>query len=944
MPDPITIPLALAPAQAPVRPAAAWLIPSADPARCLAEVCAWKVDLSNTKLIPLPHGRTNLHACALLAIPPPGSKVKAGHALPYGWEGSKLLLPVDATLRPALASAEVDSLISTPLAVWHPVLGLIECDSPEGLRAWSLLEAPQLRPEDWNAAQHAEPTLPTLRAIGRRMTELTADPFGGAGDDIGRESLGEIPPVPGEPSRNPVAQAARKIVGGLLQGGASIAGGLEKLGDALRSAFGGGGSSRPHKPGAIREWLEKQSAAFFERLERARAAEINRLMEWLAKDPEMALKFALPLTGQGDHGRGIAPPGARLTRRSTNFQLGGTGGGHAADYWNLQDAQRVALINKYRELANLALAEGRHRRAAYIFAQLLGDITSAAEALRQGRFHAEAAVLYRDRLDNKHMAAKCLAEGGLLLEAAKLLEEIYEWVEAGDLHARLESRPDAHRCYAKAVSEALQKKDTLRAATLLEHKLGDAPMALVMLKGAWPDEPQAIACLTAAFDFYVRHQRPEDAREHMRELRESKHDLGLDPDLCKIVTALSRAYPDAEVKQVARVFATNVASRVLAYKSGVGDRGVLHSLAELRPQDALFLRDSHRFLNPPKPKEQPLLPSKHGGLKKHPNIVLSDGTLQLGERRRLTGLDRAFAASYANGMLAVAGTSAHDGPENGKQILRVVCHAEDAPMPGRAVQWPIDPLLADFMKPYFAMAWVSPNQLWLRHALGGSLATLALPSIAPSGQPMRAGTLDGLPRDTIAVDACETIWVKALREDGSVSCHQADGSLLWTHGTPFHGPILREHRGFAVRRDRIVLALGRSVHVISTSSSAPKHESHDFGQEIDSFSANSPYARPLIAAGLSYGVGVLPLDRAEPILVNDDLSSPMVAFTARGTLLAFSERAALAVQMRGNEAVRVKHLPWHERPVAVTPGPERDQVIVIYSDATWQVVEYACKP
>ena len=103
-------------------------------------------------------------------------------------------------------------------------------------------------------------------------------------------------------------------------------------------------------------------------------------------------------------------------------------------------------------------------------------------------------------------------------------------------------------------------------------------------------------------------------------------------------------------------------------------------------------------------------------------------------------------------------------------------------------------------------------------------------------------------------------------------------------------------------------------------------------------------ARPLIAAGLFYGVGVLPLDKAEPLLVNDDLASPLVAFSTRGTLLAFSDDAALAVQMRGNEPARVQRLPWHERPVAVTPGPERDQVIAVFADATWQVVQYSSKP
>ena len=43
-----------------------------------------------------------------------------------------------------------------------------------------------------------------------------------------------------------------------------------------------------------------------------------------------------------------------------------------------------SLRNKNREVANRELSLGRHRRAAYIFAHLLGDMHTAAAALGAG--------------------------------------------------------------------------------------------------------------------------------------------------------------------------------------------------------------------------------------------------------------------------------------------------------------------------------------------------------------------------------------------------------------------------------------------------------------------------------------------------------------------------------------------------------------------------------
>lgn len=106
--------------------------------------------------------------------------------------------------------------------------------------------------------------------------------------------------------------------------------------------------------------------------------------------------------------------------------MSGLRGGRPGDVWQTPWEIHQRLVERYRQAANRELLLGRHRRAAYIFANLLGDFASAANALQQGRFYREAAILYRERLNNLAAAAKCLEAGGLI-------DQVRDEVMAGDL-------------------------------------------------------------------------------------------------------------------------------------------------------------------------------------------------------------------------------------------------------------------------------------------------------------------------------------------------------------------------------------------------------------------------------------------------------------------------------------------------------------------------------
>src|SRR6185503_1034366 len=196
-------------------------------------------------------------------------------------------------------------------------------------------------------------------------------------------------------------------------------------------------------------------------------------------------------------------PGARLGPRSANLDLSRLGG-RAADLWYVPWNFQELLRLRYREMADREMQLGRHRRAAYIYAELLGDLVSAANALKQGQLFREAALLYDEHLKNPLEAARCLAAGGLLVEAIERYEKLGRWLDVADLHERAGNRTAAENAIRRVVNDRVEQNDILGAAKLVEGRLHKPDEALNMLLGAWPSSPQAVSCIAAAFQLLAR--------------------------------------------------------------------------------------------------------------------------------------------------------------------------------------------------------------------------------------------------------------------------------------------------------------------------------------------------------------------------------------------------------------------------------------------------------
>jgi tetratricopeptide (TPR) repeat protein len=524
----------------------------------------------------------NVHG--LLAVPGSGSTASPSPAaIPCRLLAGRLFIPADAILEPPVSEAEIRELCPWPLAFLHPTLGLSHFENDDALRVWDLIDTPLERTAQWNFARHGQPALPPLTAIILARPPTIDDIFGSAPEEIGTEPLDDLPPADGELRDDAISKSLRDVKKFIAKG-------------LTRALSGGTQSGRGGKwLKSVETWANRQLGQVSEQLQKLRNKELHRLLSLLDKDPEAGLRHAIPMSNFPH--RGVTPPGARLGQRSPDFDARRLGG-RPADFWAIPYDLQEVLRRRYREMADREMQLGRFRRAAYIYAELLGDLVSAAHALKRGKFFREAALIYEEQLHNPLEAARCLAEGGLLLEAIERYEKHARWLEAAELYERLGDHAAAASAIRRVVNECLAQDDILGAAKLVEERLRLPDEAIDLLRNAWPSSRQAAACTGTLFQILARTGQHEIATEHLGM-------IGLAPvpnaQVLPLLTALggpARDYPDAQVRHCASDFSRVLISHQLKRPDLGSDNAdrLMERLVRLAPEDRLLARDGNRHL------------------------------------------------------------------------------------------------------------------------------------------------------------------------------------------------------------------------------------------------------------------------------------------------------------------------------------------------------------
>ncbi len=903
------------------RETCAWLAPGSDPRAWLDEVSAWGIPLKGLLLHALPS------AALVTSVGNVAPRVSPA-VLPYGCVAGRLYLPVDAVIEPPVAEDELALLLPVGATfVWHPSAGLVRFEESERLRVAELLAPSPPRESLWNAADPGIMFSKRLTSVEPDAVPSIGEILSAAGGDIATEppTLSNLPPAPGErrgglrrlrdwlrrpnrPSHEPGSGDSRRgqpapgsssggsLAGGALRAGAGLLGGL--MGLAARAALKF--TSRAAPTASSPTWvngLENWANGVLNRLSAAnpfaRMREIQRLLHMLETDPHEGLRHAIPF-GDGSGRRGNANPSNQLGARDADFDSRRLAGGGPADYWDLPNEYRLRLQQKYRELALRETSLGRHRRAAFIYAELLGDFASAAAVLAAGRHHREAAVLYREKLNQPLQAARCLEEGGLLAEAAALFEELGEHERAGDVHRRLDDAENADRCYEAALGVLARRSDFLSAAALAEKKLRRPDQALELLRSGWSHEPQAQACLEGWFQTCGRHARHEAAGREVERFRRDAIEARLVAPVAETLSKAAAAYPDQAVCRLAETATRSIVSRRLEACEPQEAKRLIAAVTRLAPQDRLLTRDGERHVRDAervhaarlaaRPK-LPSLPTRRPGSPDSAHV-------------RLTPCTRIALSPHVEWKTAAAaGRTFYVAGHRGDMLVvsRGFWQSTHRELP--SVNWrPVDPDAEILLAPDPQDA----QPLFVHVAWGPPLMDRAFPPVDRSPIPLPASSPLWAFEETMAIvrDSSGKAYTVSLLDGGEIflSCYDGDGVPIASDPIPAPQNLWEDriHDGEVIVR----LWVGENIECVSIDrhlflcSPIKRRKTIEFPGLVQSLSGSPPHTRTRVVATFDQGAAVVwgpDLDHRVQTFA-DDMESPHACFTVGGWLVAAGER------------------------------------------------------
>ncbi|MBC8288763.1 MAG: tetratricopeptide repeat protein, partial [Planctomycetes bacterium] len=803
------------------------------------------------------------------------------------------------------------------LLAWHPQLGLLGFEADGLLQVSDLLSTPRELLTEWNRAQPGP-------AFAKRLVSLTAEELpdaeqavGGGQDDIGTEadgvdSLDDLPPAPDEPKQGAVKKAFedfRKTIAKKVQDFTS---------KAPQSAGG-----RTWVNG-LNEWANR---VLDSSVLRKRKEALNRLLNLLDRDPEAGLRKAIPF-GEDDSHRGRARPASELVERDIDFRLGQSGGG-PGDYWDIPWEIQQQLLTKYRDLANREVRLGRHRRAAYIFGNLLGDYYAAARVLEEGGHYLEAAALHRDRLGQPLEAARCLERGGIFHQAIEIYEQHAWFEDAAKLHEKLDQKDAARNCWSKSVNKARADRNYLRAAKLTREKLEEPDEALTILHSGWDQSIQSQDCLGEWFRLSGELGRHENAATEAETLSRQEISAGRAQELVKVLAGVTSSYPDGTVRLRSADSARVLASQHLEERAP-NQTQLLNSLREIDRSDRLLAHDCDRF-------------SKSGSRRLAASGPEKSRSVQIEQVHSWQSprLEETVVAA-TSGSLYLAGFDAD-------QALAVQCWGWKSP--GIATSTPT--LNADIYfqptlrgRPLLAP---KPDDSKTIVHVTGSVAFKK--SKAGYWEQMFGGTDWIRGSSTVAVTwgPGGLAWHVA-RDDSDLrlECYTADGNLVSSQSLvsvlddPVSAHILTQAEdlselniGLIAAHNRCFLRIGNIVYIIGPHAAS---QSILMDSSIFDMAVSPEGTPPELAVAAGRGVYVYPDGQwFAPDILMTELRRPKVGFTRDGLLVGADGDACIVEDTQGKQVAR---LEWSHRefPVAVVPTHLPVTFGVVFADGLVRIM------
>lgn len=559
---------------------------SGSPDRWFAEIAHWAIDPLTIEAYLVPKSIADNDCGGILVVFKGQSPVQRKIRYPFTEITDGFFIPVDGRLFPDPVVNELASIKRWPVQFFHPHIGLVGFERKDAMPLSSFVEMPVSTLQNWLVDFPVAPALPQLQGIMLEQAPMGA--MEALMALIGVQPLSEIPNPDDENGNSSKWSWLFKpltTVGLWLLLIFAFIGKFILLFISLllpKSVVGIGNKKTPGFLQQLQSWIDNKMAS----IEKQRDTELNRLVKMFDQNKDMALQYAIPLSNT-QLNRGVASTSGKLSRRLLNFNFGHTGGG-AVDAWDLGN-YRLVLQQRYEKAATQAIENGDYKRAAYIYAHLLGDYFMAAKTLEDGKHYREAATVYQEHLKNKRLAAECLERGGLLNEAIALYVELENYEKAGDLYTQIGQPEKAIKYYEDVVTKCLAVQDYLNSARLIDVKIGDQERSLQVLLAGWKDNHQGEQCLKAYFDTTLSIGNPlVPAIKYIFQQHVGK---AKGTSFLHVLADITTTVDDEKLKEET----LSICYEIVSWQAANGNFSGLKMLNRFMPGDRLIAQDTSRY-------------------------------------------------------------------------------------------------------------------------------------------------------------------------------------------------------------------------------------------------------------------------------------------------------------------------------------------------------------
>ena len=423
------------------------------------------------------------------------------------WTGAhkisnRLIVPEKTDITPELTPYDFNILLADDRYVFHMDIGMFKLENPfqlaDHIEVSKIDIVNTTKPVSYSRIDHS---IPSFRIEATPAEDLKAEL-----DAIpNREKLKDQPLGFGEKVKLEMYKTLLKVNKGpdgkviVEKPAVSV---LEKLAAALGISTAG-----------VKDRIVKD----FEDLMERNRKEAEKLMDLLEKNPEDALKYAIPLDEHG-YSRGAQGADFKMQNRGSDFSLfrklgGSSTGGRGVDLGD----EYYKLENQYRRTAEALIRKGDYEKAAFVYLKLLKDYAKAAETLRAGRYFEKAAYVYLEYLKDELSAAACYEEGKIYDTAIELYNKNEKLEKVGDLYAIQGKQYKADEMYQKVIDKYVGDSQYIKASMVCKGKLLDMSQTQQLLLTGWTQKSDGYSCLLHYFKNIIDSDEAWDQLNYVKD-------------------------------------------------------------------------------------------------------------------------------------------------------------------------------------------------------------------------------------------------------------------------------------------------------------------------------------------------------------------------------------------------------------------------------------------